>query len=73
MSGIRRFFTAVGSMTSVLVEGPREDSKSAKWKYSQLMIFCTNFCSRAGVAGKLASGFEIVSGAVGSLGVMILL
>ena len=65
-------------MTSVLVEGPGEDrswsgSKSAKSKYSRLMILCTSFCGRAGVPGKLVSGFETMPGAVGNLGVMVML
>ena len=67
-----------GRMTSVLVEGPGEDrswsgSKSTKLKYSRLMILCTSFCGRPGVPGKLASGFETMPGAVGSLGVMVML
>ena len=37
------------------------------------MIFWTSFGGNAGVPGKLASGFEIMPGAVGSLGVMVLL
>ena len=37
------------------------------------MIFWTSFGGSAGVPGKLASGFEIMPGAVGSLGMMALL
>ena len=37
------------------------------------MIFWTSFGGNAGVPGKLASGFKIMPGAVGSLGVMVLL
>ena len=36
------------------------------------MIFWTSFGGSAGVPGKLASGFKIVPGAVGGLGVMVL-